>query len=220
MRLIFIARTKKAASLLEVMLASAIMAGIFISVWLIMDRGVRFYRLTSDAQSRQREALNFVTRLSTQLLNSRPALVYLSSTPATSAGISYATPEKADGAIAFETSGARRLLWSAYGCYYINSQRDLRWFRQEIATPTATPQTPFAAGVRPEDMAANSNGVLLVRNVTLLEVIKRPIGTTINTPLGPRPSENEFFDIRLELGKRDDPLGYWLQIRSSFYPRN
>lgn len=218
-------RKPRGMTLLEIMISTALIAVVFVAVFAVMVKGLRFFRLTSDAQDRQREALNFVSRLSAQLLNSRPSLIYVPSGPSP-AGISYATPITQIGTVRYEPTGALRLLWQAYGVFYIDANRNMRWLRQEMGTSTATPVGPFAAGVRPETFAASStSGVLIVKDVTRFTVQRWPVGTLVGGPggvgaAGGLPSKSDFYDVVLELGKRDDPLGYWLQVRSSFYPRN
>ena len=35
-----------------------------------------------------------------------------------------------------------------------------------------------------------------------------------------RKTKKPFYEVTIECGKKGDPLGYWIQLKSSFFPRN
>lgn len=221
-------------TLMEVSIASSLMVLVFLCVWMIVDKGVRFYRLNSDANDRQRDVLFFLSRLNMVMQNTQPALMFIdSASPApptgpftytNSRGISYCSPFNEAGQAKFDPV-SRQLMWQAYGCFYLRPDGDVRWVRAMMATLTSpnaetiSPPAPDATvpAFVPATFTGGTQGKLVARNVTNLEFRRHEVGEI--QPNG-RATQERFYDVVVECGKRNDPLGYWIQLKSSFYPRN
>ena len=221
-------------TLLEVSIASALMVLVFVSVYLIVDKGMRFYRLNSDANDRQRGVLLFMSRLNGVMQNTQPALIYIDSSspaPATgpftynnSRGISYADPFNAAGQAQFEPL-SRQLLWQGYGCFFLMPNGELRWLKLSMSSmtspnaPTISPAPPnlTSPAMVPASLLSSVQGKLLCKDVTKLTFVRHEAG---EIQANGRAAQKRFYDVVVECGKRNDPLGYWIQLSSSFYPRN
>lgn len=236
MRHTFTAPTRKGlgTTLIEVTVASALISIIFIGVFLIVDKGMRFYRLNSDANDRQRGVLMFLSKLNQAMQNTQPALIFVDSpapAPATGAhtysnsrGLAYAIPFNEKGQAEFDPT-SRQLFWQGYGCFFLKPNGELRWiatYMSGLTSPNAktiappTPDTTVPAMI-PATFVGGSQGKLLARDVTALTFKRHEAGETL--PNG-RPSLRRFYDVEVECGRRNDPQGYWIKLVTSFYPRN
>lgn len=228
-------RRPRGTSLIEITVASALILMVFLGVYLILDKGLRFYRLNSDANDRQREALAFLSRLNTVMQNSRSSLVYpeCATAPVVAAptptlydfalGISCAVALTPDGKAQFEAPPQERLLWQGYVVFFLNPQRELRYLRREnsaipaVGGPTPDPQSPQVVGMVPSALMTASPSTLLCKEVTRLAFTHHHKDEDLG---GGRKLRSDYFDVVLECGKQNDPLGYWIQLRTACMPRN
>lgn len=225
-------RRPRGMTLLEISISTALVSIVFLAVFLIIDKGLRFYRLNSDANDSQRGVLTFLSRLNSALQNSAPQFIFIDcATPPgsgfgpypNSRGISYATPFDAAGKARFDT--ARQLYWQGYGCFYIDDDRSLRYlsrFSSQMTDPnqeTISPPAPEDAvpPVTPAAFIGTRQGVLLAKNVTDLAFVKHDKDEILSNG---RRTRKPFYEVTIECGKKGDPLGYWIQLKSSFFPRN
>lgn len=219
-------------TLLEISISTALVSIVFLAVFLIIDKGMRFYRLNSDANECQRGVLAFLSRLNSALQNSAPQFIFIdcASPPpsgigayANSRGISYASPFDAAGKARFDTN--RQLYWQGYGCFYIDDDRNLRHlsrFTNQLTDPnqeTISPPAPEDANppITPASFISTKQGVLLAKNVTDMDFVKHDKDETLSNG---RKTKKPFYEVTIECGKKGDPLGYWIQLKSSFFPRN
>ena len=225
-------RRPRGMTLLEISISTALVSIVFLAVFLIIDKGLRVYRLNSDANDSQRGGLTFLSRLNSALQNSAPQFIFIDcATPPgsgfgpypNSRGISYATPFDAAGKARFDT--ARQLYWQGYGCFYIDDDRSLRYlsrFSSQMTDPnqeTISPPAPEDAvpPVTPAAFIGTRQGVLLAKNVTDLAFVKHDKDEILSNG---RRTRKPFYEVTIECGKKGDPLGYWIQLKSSFFPRN
>ena len=226
------ARRPRGMTLLEISISTALVSIVFLAVFLIVDKGMRFYRLNSDANECQRGVLAFLSRLNSALQNSAPQFIFIdcASPPGSgfgpysnSRGISYATPFDAAGKARFDTN--RQLYWQGYGCFYIDNDQSLRYvarFAPQMTDPsqeTISPPTPDGATptITPAAFIGTGQGVLLAKNVTDMDFVKHDKDETLSNG---RKTKKQFYEVTIECGKKGDPLGYWIQLKSSFFPRN
>lgn len=225
-------RRPRGMTLLEISISTALVSIVFVAVFLIIDKGMRFYRLNSDANESQRGVLSFLSRLNSALQNSAPQFIFIDCpTPPgsgfgpypNSRGISYATPFDASGKARFDI--ARQLYWQGYGCFYIENDQSLRYisrFASQLTNPnqeTISPPTPDGASppIAPAAFIGSKQGLLLAKNVTGLNFVVHDKNEIL--PNG-RKTKKQFYEVTVECGKKGDPLGYWIQLKSSFFPRN
>lgn len=219
---------RRAVSLLEISIATALISIVFIAVFLIVDKGMRFYRLNTDANDTQRGVLAFLSRLNSAMQNTSPSLIYIdtATTPpttgnwdyGTSRGLAYATPFNAQGAASYNI--AKQLYWQGYGCFYLDGQDSLRFvnkYNSQLTDPSSEDASPPAPQLTtppmtPAHFASGTEGLLLAKRVTSL-TFRRVEASGLS-------QKQRFYEVTVECGKRGDPLGYWIQLSSSFYPRN
>lgn len=222
-------------TMIETLIAVSLMLAIFVGVFLILDRGLRFYRLNSDVNDRQRGVLLFLARLNVAMQNTQASLVFVD--PPTgippsgavqyndSQGLSYASPFDSAGKPNFDVT-THRLLWQAYGCFYRTPNDELRWVKQDNTTlanpngPTDSPPPPELTSppFTPSHFATTGSGNLIAKDVTRLDFVLHQAG---DTPPGySQPLKSAYYDVAIECGKQGDPNGYWIRVQSSFYPRN
>ena len=215
-------------SLLEISISTALVSIIFVAVFLIVDKGMRFYRLNSDANDTQRGVLAFLSRLNTVMQNTSPSLIYIdtATTPPTtgnwdygsSLGISYATPFDMNGAASYNV--AKQLYWQGYGCFYRDTQNTLRFiakYNPQLSNPNVADVSPPAPNLTsppmsPAHFTNTTEGILLAKNVTAL-TFRRVDASGLT-------QKQRYYEVSVECGRRGDPLGFWMQLSSSFYPRN
>ncbi|MBS2034946.1 hypothetical protein JST97_08155 [bacterium] len=225
-------RARRAMTLLEITISTALVSIVFLAVFLIIDKGMRFYRLNTEANDCQRGVLSFLSRLNSALQNSAPQLIFIDS-PApppsgfgsypNSRGISYASPFDSSGKARFDTM--RQLYWQGYGCFYVDNEGQMRYlarFAAQLTTPnqeTINPPPPQDAAppVVPASFLSSKQGLLLAKNITGLTFVKHDKDEV--QPNG-RKSKKAFYEVTVECGRKGDPLGYWIQLHSSFFPRN
>lgn len=218
------------------MIASGLMAAVFLAVYLILNSGLRFYRLNSDTNERQREILSFLSRLNLSMQNTQSSLIFVDgvgaaavpgpgTTYANSRGIAYAIPFNARNQADFEPT-TKKLLWHAYGVYTVYPDGDLRWQRLENAgartpgAPLTNPPNPAATtppATPAEQLTGSPRGLLLARKVTGLHFTRHDAGEAIGNG---HVLKSTYYEVVVECGKKNDNLGYWIQMRSSFFPRN
>jgi hypothetical protein len=219
-------------TLLEISISTALVSIVFLAVFLIIDKGMRFYRLNTEANDCQRGVLTFLSRLNAALQNSAPQFIYIDSPspPPTgigafpnSRGIAYATPFDANGKARFDV--ARQLYWQGYGCFYVDNARQMHYlarFASQLTNPnqeSISPPAPQDATppVVPASFLSSTEGLLLAKNITDLSFVKHDKNETL--PNG-RKTKRAYFEVTVECGRKGDPLGYWIQLHSSFFPRN
>lgn len=219
-------------TLLEISVSTALISIVFVAVFLIIDKGMRFYRLNTDANECQRGVLTFLSRLNSALQNSAPQFIFIDcaspppsgfGTFANSRGIAFASPFDAAGKARFDT--ARQLYWQGYGCFYLDDDRNLRYlakFATQMTDPneeTISPPSPQDATppITPAAFIGTKQGVLLAKNVTDLNFVRHDKDETLSNG---RKTKKQFYEVTIECGKKGDPLGYWIQLKSSFFPRN
>jgi hypothetical protein len=221
-------------TLLEIMISSGLILLVFLGVYLILDRGLRFFRLNSDANERQREALAFLTRLNVTMQNTRSDLIYVEAASGSSPtgvapaptvypsalGIACAVAQDPNGRFLFEPPDYKKLLWHAHAVFFLTADGQLRFIRKELTPATSTPQSPLLAGQTPGVYTATPQaGIVLAKQVSKLSFTHHHAGELLpGSP--PRTLAKDYFDVVIECGKRGDPLGYWIQLRSAFFPRN
>jgi len=219
-------------TLLEISISTALVSIVFLAVFLIIDKGLRFYRLNTDANDCQRGVLTFLSRLNLQMQNTRSNFVFIDSPSPppggfgpypNSRGISYITPFDGSGKASFDV--ARQLYWQGYGCFYVDNSRSLRYVTRsnaQLTNPdkeTINPPTPDLAAppMTPATFLSGTEGLLLAKNVTNLSFHYHDKDEVM---AGGKKSKKEYFDVTVECGKKGDPLGYWIQLKTSFFPRN
>ncbi|MBN9418044.1 MAG: hypothetical protein J0I12_21525 [Candidatus Eremiobacteraeota bacterium] len=135
-----------------------------------------------------------------------------------SLGISYATPFDINGAASYNV--AKQLYWQGYGCFYRDTQNTLRFiakYNPQLSNPNVEDVSPPAPNLTsppmsPAHFTNTTEGILLAKNVTALTF--RRIEATGLT------QKQRYYEVSVECGRRGDPLGFWMQLSSSFYPRN
>lgn len=219
-------------TLLEMSISTALVSIVFLAVFLIIDKGMRFYRLNTEANDCQRGVLTFLSRLNSALQNSAPQFIFIDSPAAppsgigtfpNSRGIAYATPFDPNGKARFDL--ARQLYWQGYGCFYVDDDRQMRYlarFAGQLTNPnqeSISPPAPQDATppVIPASFLSSKQGILLAKNITDLSFVKHDKDETL--PNG-RKTKKAYYEVTVECGRKGDPLGYWIQLHSNFFPRN
>jgi hypothetical protein len=215
-------------SLIEISISTALVSVIFLAVFLVVDKGMRFYRLNNDANDTQRGVLAFLSRLNTVMQNTSPSLIFIDSATVPgptgdwdygeSRGLAYATPFDANGAASY--SVAKALYWQGYGCFYLDSQNSMRYilkYNGQLTSPHGEDTSPPAPNLTlppmtPAHFGTTTEGILLAKNVTSL-TFKRKDASGLT-------QRQRYYEVSVECGKKGDPLGFWMQMSSSFYPRN
>lgn len=225
-------RRRRGMTMLEMSISTALVSIVFLAVFLIIDKGMRFYRLNTEANDCQRGVLTFLSRLNSALQNSAPQFVFIdcAAPPPSgigafpnSRGIAYATPFDPNGKARFDVN--RQLYWQGYGCFYVDGDKQMRYLarfaaqltdpnQEDISPPPPQDATP---PVIPASFISSKQGILLAKNITDLNFVKHDKDET--QPNG-RKSKKAYFEVTVECGRKGDPLGYWIQLHSSFFPRN
>lgn len=216
------ASSRQAITLVETVVVSAIMVGILIGVYMILVRGLQFYRLNATINDRQRAVLFALARLNTEIQDSSPDLIFVDPPSAGGAdpqvhspsrGLSYAMALNDLGQAEYDAS--LKLYWQANGCFFLRNDGEFRWVRQNLpGGRTTSPLTPDLAGVTPASLIGGQSGKLLAQDISKFSVNVRrtnEAGQTLDRPV---------YEFVIECGLKDDPSGYWLELRSSTFPRN
>ncbi|MFN8611447.1 MAG: type II secretion system protein [Vulcanimicrobiota bacterium] len=225
-------RRQRGMTMLEISISVALISIVFLAVFLIIDKGMRFYRLNTEANDCQRGVLTFLSRLNSSLQNSAPQFIFIDSpapppsglgTYPNSRGIAFATPFDSTGKARFDN--LRQLYWQGYGCFYVDDQREMRFLarytaqlvdpnQENISPPPPQNATP---AIIPASFLNEKKSQLLAKNITDLSFVKHDKDEVL--PNG-RKSKKPYYEVTVECGRKGDPLGYWLQLHSSFFPRN
>jgi len=215
-------RPGRATTLIEILVVSAIMMMIIIGVYMILHKGMQFYRLNASINDRQRSVLFMLSRLNGELQDGNSDLIFVDPpvvggadpevhTP--SKGLSYGIALNEAGQAEFDAD--QRLYWQANGCFFLRPDGDFRWVRVNYpGGRTIAPLTPDLSGITPQSLAGTTSGKLIAREITALTINVRrtnEAGQTLDKPV---------YEFIVECGRKGDSNGYWLELRSSVYPRN
>lgn len=215
-------QARRATTLIETLVVSALMLIIIIGVYMILHKGMQFYRLNESVNDRQRSVLFMLSRLNGELQDGNADLIFVDPPVAPGAdpevhspskGLSYGIALNESGQAEFDSE--QRLYWQANGCFFLRPDGDFRWVRVNYpGGRTIAPLTPDLSGVTPQSLVGTSSGKLLAREITALAIHVRrtnEAGQALSKPV---------YEFIVECGRKNDRNGYWLELRSSVYPRN
>jgi hypothetical protein len=196
---------RRAASLVELLICCGLMSIIMLAVTLVLTRGLRFYRINTEMQEAQRQAMLMLLTIAADIQNTRSSLLYFNSS-----GVSFADPY--NDANIFEFDNLNNLLyWHAYRTYYITG-REFRYIRQSFPR-TTSPSPPNLAtpAVTPEGYAGITTSKLLLSDVSAFNVTKRlKSGTELQ----------DLYIVNVEIGRKGDQDWFWLALTTATSPRN
>jgi len=230
MKRICTGRTKRGLTLVETLVSSALMFFIMVSVYEVLTYGMKFYRLNTAVNDRQRSVLFFLAKLNGVLQNTQTSLVSIDPfvpTPmalvapnavpvlsyAPSKGISFCDALNDQGQAELDLTN--KLYWHAYDCFFLLPNGQIRFIRKSIVPKTVAPALP--QGAAPPGSFTQTDGTLIGTDVTALEFRMHQVGE--KQPNG-KPLGSAYYDVIVECGTKGDPNGYWIRLSSSVYPRN
>lgn len=206
MKPIFTALTKRrAASLVELLICCGLMSIIMVAVTLVLTRGMRFYRINTEMQEAQRQAMLMLLTIAADIQNTRSSLLYFNSS-----GVSFADPYNDSNIFEFDNLN-NLLYWHAYRTYYITG-REFRYIRQNFPK-TTSPSPPNLATppVTPQSYAGVTNSKLLLNDVSAFNVTKR---------LKSGAELQDLYIVNVEVGRKGDQDWFWLALTTATSPRN
>lgn len=225
-------------TLLEIMICSGLMSLIFLGTYMIMDHGLRFFRLNGEANDAQRGVLLFFSRLGAVTQNTRDTLIYvdpfhaIAPTDKTvqaydpSQGIAYVSPFDRQNQLQFDGT-TKQQLWQQYGTFYLTPDKELRWVGKWM-NETSFPGHPVDAppgpdgcvpSMKPDSVLSYPHSQLLTRNVTRLAFKYHQVGEVVSVS-PPVVAKNSWYEVEIECGRKGDNLSYWTRLQSGFYPKN
>ena len=194
------------ATLVELVVASALVLLIMAELWMLLQTGTRFY-LRSRAQSDvQRHALIALRWMSTDLAEGAPLSFkhYAPDNPSITTdrnGFVFGSPKGADEAASYNEEG--RLLWTSVIGYYIDpSSNDLIRAKMLLEEPEESAPQILDELYHISLMGAASNRRMVAQDAHDIETVQ-----------GPQ-------DIQVTLRFRDEDLGFGLKIQTRLEMKN
>lgn len=195
MKVVFPKRSR-GISLIEMVVATAIVSLISLAAFKILAEGLRYVRTNQLAIDAQRAGLSILSGIGGGLQGSRSDLI--DSAPE---GLVYASPVKDDGTIEFELS-EHKLLWQKWVCYYYDG-REVTLRERTIAPPSMEPGAPPS----PASFSTEPVRKLLSNEIDSFQVTQ----ASVVPPL---------WSIDLTIGSMDNRRLYGMELHSEVGPRN
>lgn len=143
-------------SLIELVVASALLMFLTGGITLVTMNGMRYFRLGYAYQTAQQQALVAMRKMVDELQNSRRDSVSSSSSPSVDPHVTFLSaraPEPNAGSLVHDDQG--RLLWQKWVCYYLSTDRQLiRSERPLDETPPGLVVPPLPAAPPVAELAA------------------------------------------------------------------
>lgn len=193
-------------SLVELLVASAIVGLLMLEIWKLVAAGSTFYhrvRSQGEVQRNTLLALRWIAKdLSSGTTFSFRQYDTDGTVPVTHPGIVFGSPSQLDSSsVAYDDRG--RMLWSSIIGYYIDPSDNVL-YRQQILLPESKQFPPTI------DDDEHSTDVLAQRPAPRL--VARHIKEIV-TRQGPK-------DIRIELSSRDEELGFGIKVQTRLEMKN
>lgn len=227
-------RSRRATTLLELLISMSIMLLIFGAVALILIKGMAYLRSNQSALDAQRGALLTLNKLSREIERTNMRFLY-----GQDGGISFADPfgGKDDPALnittGFHSDGNGSLLWQRYICYYVDNVTHNLYRREAPYTiygssgtnpPPAGAdvcQTPGTPPLNVTWWAAQTAypAHLISSDVAAMNVTSKDV---FDTTVTPAVKVGSYVELILEMGDpaRNDYNHFWFTLTTRFSPRN
>jgi hypothetical protein len=197
MRPLFSARNR-AASLIEMVIATSIMAIVAMLGFTVLVQGARYLRLNEMAVEAQKSGLLLMSKVHAELQSSDQAHFRIDPD-----GIVFPSPFKADGGTEYDPT-THKILLQSWVCYHYDSQRQTVTRRQlaihpASATPAAAPPVSSFAPSSADHRIADRVGVFRLTQVTA-------------TP--------PLWQLDMTMGSMTDASGYGVELQTKVSPRN
>jgi prepilin-type N-terminal cleavage/methylation domain-containing protein len=195
MRAVF-SKQNKGMSLVETLVASALMSIVILAAIQLLVEGGRYLRINQQATDAQRAGLAILSQVGSGMQATRPDLI---STDAF--GLVFATPFKEDGTVVFDSLSGE-LTWQGWVCFYYEDSTVTRRERP-LAVPTDSPSSVPT----PQSFAADR-----VRKVFSSEVSAFSVNQASTSP--------PIWSVDVTVGSMTDKQRYGTQLHSEVGPRN
>ncbi|MEW6284122.1 MAG: hypothetical protein AB1758_36245 [Candidatus Eremiobacterota bacterium] len=159
------------ASLIELVVASALVSLILLCTQQLIAGAVRYYRISTDTMEVQQNVLVSVTKLTTELGESSLMSVRVDLNPP--GGVIFATPRDEEGNIKYDPASGKAI-WKRLLCYYVEDVGGIPCLvrKEKQLTPTDYPPIIAATETTAAFQADPSLPRRIVaRRVTVLEVV-------------------------------------------------
>ena len=182
-------------SLIELMVASSLMALISVAAFFILAEGGRYLAANQMAVDAQRSGLAILSALGADLQASKANLIVTGPQ-----GVVLASPFDEERSIEFDLASST-LKWQSWICYEYDGTSVSKKVRRFAAT--ASPTSPPA----PSSFAGDRATKILGKEITRFEV-------------SPSSSTPNVWSIRLTAGSMQDSARYGIELESEAGPRN
>jgi hypothetical protein len=198
MRPFFSARNRRAATLIEVLVSSAIMVMVVAFGFTFLIQGTRYLRLNQRAIDAQKSGLFLVTQLQQELQSTRQTLI-----AAGPDGVVFPSSFKVDG-ITERDPMTQQLLWQNWVCYAYDAAAKTVVRRELPISPAST--TP--AGPPPVTaFSVATHQKLMASDISVFQLSQ----VTASPPL---------WQLDVTAGNMTDRSGYGVELQSKVSPKN
>ncbi len=185
-------------SLMELLVATAIMSLIAIIGTKIMVEGSQYLRLNQMAIDAQRSGLALSTQVNNGLQTTKRNLIATDAS-----GVVFASPFKPDGTAEYEVSD-NKLKWQKWVCFYYDaSAQKVTRREQPIGSPSSNPGLAPA----PATFASNPALSMVGTEITHFQVAQ----VTVVPPV---------FGVNITVGSMTDVSRYGIELHTEVSPRN
>ena len=198
MRPLFSGPSKRGATLLEVVIATAVMAIVVGLGLAILISGSRYLRTNEQAIEAQRSGLALVTRFHQELQSTAQSTI-----ASTSQGVVFASPFRDDGITEFDEN-SQQVLWQKWVCYqYDTATLKVTRYELPITPATAAPGAAPAMASFAGSLAAK----LMASDISRFSLVQ----LTATPPL---------WRLDVTAGNMTDSSRYGIELQTQVSPRN
>lgn len=233
-------------SLIELIVAVAIMSVVMTGAFQVFTEGLRLFRTNQAAADAQSSAIKTLSRITNELVNANPEMVRTySSATGNLDGVVFTSPLAENGSAQFDPVSGK-IYWQKYICYYHQPNPDTpalgKLIRKEAKIPDeAGAGTGFTGSTNTASVRSGLSGLSTDAFAADESLPSRALGTavsgfqvktfegTVDDGGGTRDilggatvtDRKRSIDVRLEAGDAEDrgPDGYYIRVDSRVTPR-